>query len=341
MIPENGAPMPGLVSVVTPCYNAAAFVLETLAAVQAQSYVAVEHIVVDDASTDGSWELVRGAANVHTVRLEHNCGGAYARSVGVRHARGEYLMFLDADDLLAPDTLAALVATLQARPDAIAVCPWSRLRRHASGAWVRTAADVPLPCQGADHLREWIDNTCWVPTCSVLWHRSVYAATGGWDETLTLDDDADLMMRALLDGVALAVADGGESYYRDHGTSLVSVSKNLFSAKPLESRVRILDKLAAALAARGALPRYAVALGAAYQRAAMAGYQQGWIALGRACQSRGEALAGPQPVSRTRAGRALCAILGLERKERVVRALAACGLGPRWRRDLTRLRAAQ
>src|SRR5690242_9351310 len=95
-------PIPGLVSVITPCYNAAPFVLETLATVRAQTYGAVEHIVVDDASTDASWELVRHAPGVRAYRLERNRGGAHARNVGVGHARGEYLMFLDADDLLAP-----------------------------------------------------------------------------------------------------------------------------------------------------------------------------------------------------------------------------------------------
>ncbi|HEU4587220.1 MAG TPA: glycosyltransferase, partial [Gemmatimonadales bacterium] len=59
---EAAAMVPGLVSVITPCYNAAPFVGETIASIRAQTYAPVEHIVVDDGSTDGSWAIVAAAA---------------------------------------------------------------------------------------------------------------------------------------------------------------------------------------------------------------------------------------------------------------------------------------
>src|SRR5690606_21912333 len=76
-----------LVTVVTPCHDAAAFIGETIAAVREQTYPAVEHVVVDDASSDGSWEVIRRAAEhrpgpLRAHRLERNCGGSAARNIG-------------------------------------------------------------------------------------------------------------------------------------------------------------------------------------------------------------------------------------------------------------------
>ncbi|HEU4647593.1 MAG TPA: glycosyltransferase [Gemmatimonadales bacterium] len=366
------AVVPGLVSVITPCYNAAPFVGETLAAVRAQTYVPVEHIVVDDGSSDGSWAVVQAAAAeagaavaggpharatehmgaaaragagraapLRAVRLAQNGGASHARNVGAALARGEYLMFLDADDLLAPDTLAALVAAVRDRPGSMGVCSWQRLRRSRTGAWVPSPREVPLPVPGADHLREVLAGTCWVPVHAVLWRRDVYARTGGWDETLTLDDDTDLTARALLDGVTLVLANGGEAYYRHHGADRLSTSADVFSPRTLMSQVRFADKLAARLEARGKFAEYATPLGAAYLRIAVRAYQEGFVDLGRECQARGEQLAGgPLPVSRSRVGRLLSRVLGMERKERVMHTLAMWGLGSRERRERGRLRNA-
>jgi hypothetical protein len=163
--------------------------------------------------------------------------------------------------------------------------------------------------------------------------------TGGWDEALSLDDDADLMMRALLDGFTPAVATSGEAYYLDHGRPGSSVSTDLFSARRLKSRVRVVDKLATLLTERGLLLEYAVSLGWAYQRAARDAYQQGLVDVGRACEATGEALAGAQPVSHSRIGQAARWMLGLERQERMAQALARWGIGRRWRREIARMSA--
>ncbi|MDP9348276.1 MAG: glycosyltransferase, partial [Gemmatimonadota bacterium] len=164
-----------LVSVITPCYNAEPFVGETIRSVLAQTHPAVEHVLVDDASTDGSWAVIKRYAAEHperirALRLEENRGGSHARNRGAELARGAFLMFLDADDLIAPDTLASLANAAGSHPAGIGICAWKRLRPREDGRWVTGPADVPLPPSDPDGaLRAWLEVCSWVPPCAVLW----------------------------------------------------------------------------------------------------------------------------------------------------------------------------
>lgn len=95
-------PIPELVSVITPVYNAAATLQKTIDSVKAQTYTAWEMILVDDASSDDSVRLIQAAAEldkrIHLIRLTENRGAAVARNLALDAARGQYIAFLDADD---------------------------------------------------------------------------------------------------------------------------------------------------------------------------------------------------------------------------------------------------
>jgi len=105
------------VSIVLPCHNASEFLSETLDSVLAQSFTDWECVVVDDASTDGSPDVIaRYAATdlrIRPVYREVNGGAAEARNAGVAAARGRYLAFLDADDLWKPEKLARQLAFME------------------------------------------------------------------------------------------------------------------------------------------------------------------------------------------------------------------------------------
>ena len=108
-----------LVSVVVPCYNAETFLPATLASVLAQTYRAYELIVIDDGSTDGSADCVERIAaqdsRVRLVRMPRNFGAPAApRNLGVQEARGEWIAFLDADDVWHPRKLELQLAALDA-----------------------------------------------------------------------------------------------------------------------------------------------------------------------------------------------------------------------------------
>jgi hypothetical protein len=316
---------PVRVSVVIPCYNAAPFVAETIESVLAQTHPEVEVIVVDDGSTDGSWRVVeRYADRILAVRLERNRGGSHARNRGAELATGEFLMFLDADDCIEPHTLRCLVDALRDTSDATAVCPWVRLKQHG-GEWVDTPTEIPLPDPAADPLHQWLDSR-WAPPCAVLWRRSVYERTGGWDEEVSYNDDGDLMLRSFLHGTRLVIAPCGLARYRFHGAERLSVGSDLASDGKLRSGVRVLDKVRAALADRPDRARYAVPLGIAYRRLAMYGFQNSHTALARDSLRVGAELAGRRAVSHSRLGRLLERLVGLEGKEQLAQLLAARGI---------------
>ena len=103
--------MDELISIIVPVYNAAKYIRETIACVEAQTYRAWELLLVEDGSGDGTPEVIercirdRGDSRIRLIRQPSNMGAARARNRGLQEARGRYIAFLDADDLWAPEKL--------------------------------------------------------------------------------------------------------------------------------------------------------------------------------------------------------------------------------------------
>ena len=99
--------VPSRISVIMPCHNAAAFVEEAVQCVMNQTYPDVELIVVDDGSTDGSIDILQQLAAQYPSRMtllfQDRMGPYPARNLGLEHAHGGYVAFLDADDYWTPD----------------------------------------------------------------------------------------------------------------------------------------------------------------------------------------------------------------------------------------------
>jgi O-antigen biosynthesis protein len=337
--PKIATPQGGvfpLVSVVTPCYNAAPFVAETIESVLAQTHPSVEHVVVDDGSTDESWAAVAPyaeAGRVRAVRLPGNRGGSHARNRGAALARGEYLMFLDADDVLAPTAIETLAAAIRDEPGAIAMGRWERLRQVA-GRWTSAPAEVPFP-PPADALYGWLDGV-WVPPCAVLWRRDAYARAGGWDETLAVNQDGDITMRALILGVRVVIAGGATvAWYRAHAEGRTGVSTGSYSRAWLESQIRVHEEVATALEDRGVAAAYAGPIGRTYRHFGSVAAVNGHHDLAGLCLRRAERYLGPSAAARTRLGRLLSIALGVQRKEQLAMVLARWGFMSKARRDLT------
>ena len=112
--------MPPLVSVIIPAFNSAQYLADAVESVFAQTYSAVECIVIDDGSTDHTNELLKELLKVHPglkIARKKNGGLSSARNMGLRECTGDFVSFLDADDVLIPDKIERQVAFLNAHPD--------------------------------------------------------------------------------------------------------------------------------------------------------------------------------------------------------------------------------
>jgi len=101
--------MPELISIITPTYNSQRFIESAIKSVLAQTYKNWEMIIIDDASTDGSYEIIKSFSTkderIQFIKLDLNQGSAFARNKGIKEASGRYISFLDSDDLWMPEKL--------------------------------------------------------------------------------------------------------------------------------------------------------------------------------------------------------------------------------------------
>lgn len=107
----------GLVSIITPAYNAAAYIAETIESVFAQSYTNWEMLIVNDCSKDNTAEIVQSYAKkdkrIKLINLKQNSGAAVARNTAIQNAKGRYIAFLDSDDLWKEEKLQKQIEFMQ------------------------------------------------------------------------------------------------------------------------------------------------------------------------------------------------------------------------------------
>jgi glycosyltransferase involved in cell wall biosynthesis len=114
------------ISVVVPAYNAERTILETIASVQQQTFSDFELIVINDGSTDGTLEQLNTVKDPRLKVFSYENGGiSVARNRGIAQATGEFIAFLDADDLWTPDKLELQLAALQQHPEVGVAYSWT------------------------------------------------------------------------------------------------------------------------------------------------------------------------------------------------------------------------
>jgi glycosyltransferase involved in cell wall biosynthesis len=179
-----------LVSIVIPCFNQAHFLAEAIDSALAQSYPRVEVVVVDDGSSDNSYEVAGRQPDVRRLR-QPNLGVASARNRGLGEAAGDFLVFLDADDRLLPHAVEVGMAALLKRPQVAFVAGMCRDIR-ADG---HRANDQRQPLVTQDHyLRLLLDCYIWSGS-SLVYRRSALQGVEAFNESLTAGDDYELYLK--------------------------------------------------------------------------------------------------------------------------------------------------
>lgn len=204
------------VSVLMPCFNAASYVSAAIQSVLAQTWTDLELIVVDDGSTDDSAEIAATFAP-RGVRLlrQRNASAAAARNAALAASGGSHVLFLDADDLIAPTHLSSLLAALEHAPEeAVAVSAWSPFRKTPG----EQRKYEPLPSGSIDPVSwlvgDWRNAQPMTQSGMFLLPRSLLERVGGWDERLSLIDDFEFFARVLTICDGLRAAPDACLYYR-------------------------------------------------------------------------------------------------------------------------------
>lgn len=252
------------VSAIIPCLDAEAFLGSAIRSMLNQTHPPFEIIVADNGSADASRAVARSfGAPVRLLDVPER-GASRARLAGAAAAQGEALMFLDADDLVAPETLAAMTRALEAGEGDIALAPWLRLV-PSGAAWVWAPPSCAARRPGDDDLAAWLRG--WYhPPCAVLWSRAAYERSGGWDPGIGVNDDGDVMMRGLVHGNRLARTAGGAGFYRRSGEG--SLSAGAQTAAGLASRVAVLERIEALLREQQRIARYRAPMAEAVRQVA-------------------------------------------------------------------------
>jgi len=213
-----------LVSILIPAYNAERWIADTIHSALGQTWKRTEIIVVDDGSKDQTLSVLRQFdARGVTVVSQHNQGAAAARNTAFYLCQGDYIQWLDADDILAPDKISKQIQALSAG---------GRKRTLLSSAWgeffycLDRARFAPTPLWCDLFPVEWLlrklqhghymTNTAWLVS------RELTEAAGPWNTELLVDDDGEYFCRVVAASARVRFIPEAQAFYRTSGFNRLS-----------------------------------------------------------------------------------------------------------------------
>ena len=190
-----------LISVIIPTYNSAKFLSQAIDSAIKQTYQHLEIIVVDDGSTDNTKEIIKRYIPKINYIEQINAGPARARNAGVYHARGQYIAFLDSDDIWLPNKIEMQMKVFSEKPDIALV--YGKIVNFNNNT-NEDLAEFPQECYSGnifDHLlREQL-----IPLPSVLVRKKVLDTVGLFNETLLTAEDTNLWLRIAKNNIIIGI----------------------------------------------------------------------------------------------------------------------------------------
>jgi glycosyltransferase involved in cell wall biosynthesis len=216
--------MTPLVSILIPAYNAQAWIADSIKSAQAQTWACKEIIIVDDGSKDQTLSVARQFASksVNVVSQPHQ-GAAAARNKAFALCHGDYVQWLDADDLLSSDKITRQMEAAERTQDqrVLISCGWGYfMRRPYKAKFISTPLWENLaPLEWL--LRKWEHNVH-MQTATWLVSRELTAAAGPWDTRLLGDDDGEYFSRAIVRSRGIHFVKAAKVFYRITNASRLS-----------------------------------------------------------------------------------------------------------------------
>ncbi len=224
-----------MVSVIIPVYNCGESLHRTMRSVLDQTYPEIEVILVDDGSTDNSYAFAKQYESDRVKILQQkNAGAAVARNRGLAIAKGEYIQFLDAGDVLDKAKIAAQVSVLQNQPGKVAVCNYKQFTTEEEltnnvypdqSSFIYSSDDPQdflINLWGGKGELNFIQTNCW------LVPKTIIERSGGWRAYRCPDDDGEFFARVLLASEGIVYVPGVYNYYHiaASGANQLSRSKD-------------------------------------------------------------------------------------------------------------------
>lgn len=252
-----------LVSIIMPLFDSERWLSETVRSVLDQTWRDWELLMVDDGSSDATVDIARGfeSGRVKLLRQD-NAGASAARNRALEVAQGEYLQFLDHDDLLAPEKIERQVARLAGSPNSVAACQWARfVTRPEEARFIREAVWRDLS------PIDWIVTSAMgggmMASSAWLIPRAVAERAGPWDASVrSPNDDGEYFNRVRLESDAVLFVEGARVFYR----SGIGGYSGARSAVAVEALLHSLDATCDRVLAAENSPRTRRAMAANYAR---------------------------------------------------------------------------
>jgi glycosyltransferase involved in cell wall biosynthesis len=256
--------MPALVSIIIPCKDGAAWLNDAIESCLQQTWKNLEIIVVDDHSLDSSIQIAKGYQAPTVVVLESERSGACAaRNFGLDRARGDFIQFLDADDVLDPNKIRLQMERLASAPESsIASCAWARFRNSPAEATFSTEAVWRDFAPQEFLVSSWLGGGM-MPNFAWLTPHAVIKRAGRWNERLSLNDDGEFFCRVVLASSNVLFCSGARGYYRTRAGQTLSKRRD---RNALASGFEAIDLSCRALAKHCAGPAVVHACATHYQR---------------------------------------------------------------------------
>ncbi|AEE50740.1 glycosyltransferase family 2 protein [Haliscomenobacter hydrossis] len=211
--------MPYIVSIIVPAYNCGKTINQTINSILQQSTIAQkEIIIINDGSTDNTAHILNQWQGNPQFIIHHtkNQGASAARELGRHLASGQYIKYLDSDDLLLPNSLALQVEALQKSKADICYGKWQKFRE--------VEGEIQVLETMSPHLEEDTVHstftTFWCPPAALLFTREIVDKIGPWPDQLPIIQDARYLQNAAMAGARFVEADAIVAQYRVSDTSL-------------------------------------------------------------------------------------------------------------------------